>query len=281
VLTVTRWKEGIAFLCLLFGATTPGMAGSGGPIQQFVPRIVATFPHDPGAWTQGLVFHDGGFYESTGLYGRSSVRRVAAASGEVERIQRLAQAFYGEGLARVGDRLIQVTWKSGRGFVYRRSDFRRERTFSYEGQGWGLAWDGKRLILSDGTPVLRFLDPESFAVTERRTVRREGVPVKGLNELEWVRGELYANLWPTDFVAIIDPESGRVTGEIDLSGLREKLPPPAPMTDPPNVANGIAYDPDNDRLFVTGKFWPRVFEVRLEEKVLGQPSDASPPEQDD
>jgi len=271
MLTTRRGRSGARGLLLgiLLAAVGAGCADADAetPIRRWVPRAAAEWPHDARAWTQGLVFHGGVFYESTGLYGRSSLRRVAPESGGVLNIHRLADDFYGEGLALVGDRLIQVTWKNGTGFVYRRSDFQRERTFAYEGQGWGLAWNGERLILSDGTPELRFLDPETFEETGRLTVLREGEPLRGLNELEWVRGELYANVWPTDRVAVIDPGSGHVTGEFDLSGLRARLDSENSgdsITAPPDVANGIAYDAEGDRLFVTGKFWPKVFEIRLE-----------------
>jgi glutamine cyclotransferase len=256
-------------LGLLLAALVAGCgdADAETPIRQLAPRVVAEWPHDARAWTQGLLFEGGVFYESTGIYGRSSLRRVAPESGGVLNIHRLADEFYGEGLALAGERLFQVTWKSGTGFVYRRSDFELERTFEYEGQGWGLAWNGERLILSDGTPDLRFLDPETFEETGRLTVLRDGEPLQGLNELEWVRGELFANIWPTDWVAIIDPGSGRVTGEFELSGLRSRLDSEssgASAASPPDVANGIAYDAEGGRLFVTGKFWPKVFEVRLE-----------------
>ncbi|MFP4420309.1 MAG: glutaminyl-peptide cyclotransferase [Desulfococcaceae bacterium] len=270
MLTGPGWRgtRGV-LLGLLLAAVAAGCgdADAETPIRRWVPRVAAEHPHDARAWTQGLVFEGGVFYESTGIYGRSSLRRVAPETGGVLNIHRLADEFYGEGLALVGDRLIQVTWKNGAGFVYRRSNFELERTFTYDGEGWGLAWNGERLILSDGTPELRFLDPETFEVTGRLTVLREGEPLRGLNELEWVRGELYANVWPTDWVAIIDPGSGRVTGEFDLSGLRARLDSEGSgdsVVSPPDVANGIAYDAEGDRLFVTGKFWPKVFEVRLE-----------------
>lgn len=270
MLTGRRARGARGFLLgLLLAALAAGCgdADAETPIRRLAPRVAAEWPHDARAWTQGLVFEGGVFYESTGIYGRSSLRRVAPESGGVLNIHRLEDEFYGEGLALAGERLIQVTWKSGTGFVYRQSDFALERTFEYEGQGWGLAWNGERLILSDGTPELRFLDPETFEVTGRLTVLREGEPVQGLNELEWVRGELYANVWPTDWVAVIDPGSGRVTGEFDLSGLRSRFDSEGAESSPaapPDVANGIAYDAEGDRLFVTGKFWPKVFEVRLE-----------------
>lgn len=280
-----RGKRIAGFLAFLWVAIGGCAATAAEPsVRRFVPRIVAEYPSDPGAWTQGLVFQDGGFYESTGLHGRSSVRRVAPETGEILRMHSLPDAFYGEGLARIGNRLIQVTWKSGTGFVYRRSDLKRERTFSYDGQGWGLTWDGKRLILSDGTPELRFLDPETFAPKGRLRVTRNGEPVRNLNELEWVRGKIFANIWTTDWIAIIDPETGRVTGEFEVSELRRRLPPrpkAGPAAEAADAANGIAYDPDGDRLFLTGKFWPRVFEVRLEELAPGKPPNTSRSEKND
>lgn len=225
------------------------------PVYRF--KVVASYPHDPRAYTQGLLWADGYLFESTGLEGRSSLRRVRLNDGAVVQVRHLAERFFAEGLARVGDRLIQLTWKAGVGFVYDAETFERLNTFHYAGQGWGLTYDGERLIMSDGTAVLRFLDPQSLKVIGHQTVTLKGQPLGQLNELEMVRGELWANIYPTDIIARIDPKSGRVIGLIDASGLRDRIPA---MYDA-GALNGIAYDAQHDRIFVTGKFWPRLFEV--------------------
>lgn len=222
-------------------------------------QIIASYPHDPHAFTQGLLWHDGFLYESTGLKGRSTLRRVRLSDGAVMQKQALADDYFGEGLARIGDRLIQLTWKAGVGFVYDLDSLERLNSFHYSGQGWGLTYDGERLIMSDGTAVLRFLDPQSLEVVDRQTVTLDGQPLPRLNELEMVRGELWANLYPTDVIARIDVDSGQVIGLIDASGLRARIP----ALYSPGPLNGIAYDAENDRLLVTGKLWPRLFQVRL------------------
>lgn len=221
-------------------------------------QIVKIYPHDRQAFTQGLVFLDGVFYEGTGIKGRSSIRRVKPETGEVLQIQKLEDQYFGEGIAVVGDSLIQLTWQSGVGFVYDKKTFERKRTFTYEGEGWGLVYDGSRLIMSDGTPTLRFLDPQTLKVTSRLEVRDGRLPVEDLNELEMVKGELFANVWPTDRIARINPMTGQVTGWIDLAGLLD--PRDAAGVD---VLNGIAYDAAGDRLFVTGKQWPKLFEIKI------------------
>jgi glutamine cyclotransferase len=220
--------------------------------------IVKIYPHDPGAFTQGLVFLDGIFYEGTGLNGKSSIRKVKPETGEVLQIQKIDDRYFGEGIAVVGDRLIQLTWQSGVGFVYNKNTFQRQRTFSYEGEGWGLTYDGTRLIMSDGTPTLRFLDPETLKETGRLEVKDGRLPVDDINELEMVKGELFANIWSTDRIARINPKTGQVTGWIDLAGILD--PRDRVNVD---VLNGIAYDAAGDRLFVTGKQWPKLFEIRL------------------
>lgn len=221
-------------------------------------QVVRSYPHDPGAFTQGLVYFDGHLFEGTGLNGRSSIRKVKLENGEVVQIQPLEPQYFGEGIAIWRDSLIQLTWQSGVGFVYDRSTFRRTRTFKYRGEGWGLTNDGKRLIMSDGTPYLRFLDPATLQETGRVQVRDGAAPVDELNELEFVKGEIYANVWNTDRIARIAPATGQVTGWIDLKGLLS--PREAQGVD---VLNGIAYDAAADRLFVTGKLWPRIFEIKL------------------
>lgn len=233
-------------------------AGNPAPVR-FRCEVVATWPHDRGAFTQGLVFRNGGFLESTGLHGRSTLREVELKTGRVLKQVAVANAHFAEGLAVIGDRAFQLTWQSRIGFIYDADTFRRIGDFAYEGEGWGLATDGRSLILSDGTARIRFLDPATFQVTRTVEVTANGKPVDRLNELEWIEGELFANVWQTEEVLRIDPASGRVVGVIDCAGL---LAPQerAPDTD---VLNGIAYDPASGRLFLTGKHWPKVFEVRL------------------
>lgn len=220
--------------------------------------VVRAYPHDPDAFTQGLVYLDGFFYESTGLNGKSSLRRVRPETGEVVQQIDVARRYFAEGLAHWNGRLVQLTWDTKVGFVYDRASFRQLRTFPYPGEGWGLTQDGRRLIMSDGTSFLRFLDPDRLVEIGRVEVQSVAGPVNHLNELEVVGGEVFANVWLTDRVARIDPESGRVTGWIDLQGLR-------PTSDATGnaVLNGIAYDAAGDRLFVTGKLWPQVYEIRL------------------
>ncbi|GMR10210.1 MAG: hypothetical protein BMS9Abin28_1031 [Anaerolineae bacterium] len=219
-------------------------------------RIVNTYPHDPGAFTQGLVYEDGFLYEGTGLRGQSTLRRVDLSSGEVAQSLALDPELFGEGITLFGDRIIQLTFTSGLGFVYDQQSFSRVDEFSYTPEGWGLTHDGRQLIMSDGTAELRFLDPDSFQETARLTVADGNLPVRWLNELEYVEGEIYANVWQTDLIVRISPDTGEVLGWIDLAGLRRDEPPAG-------VLNGIAYDSEGRRLFVTGKNWPELFEIEL------------------
>jgi glutamine cyclotransferase len=221
-------------------------------------RVVHVFPHDPQAFTQGLAYLDGVFYEGTGLNGRSSIRRVRIENGEVLQIQKLDSQYFGEGIAVLGDTLFELTWQSGIGFLYDRATFQRKGTFNYLGEGWGLTHDGKRLIMSDGSAVLRFLDPSTRKVLSRLEIRDGRNPVLHLNELEYVKGEIFANVWQTNRIARISPKTGRVTGWIDLTGLLT-----AREQQDVDVLNGIAYDARGDRLFVTGKLWPKVFQIRI------------------
>jgi glutamine cyclotransferase len=259
-----RW---LWFAILLVGAVVivatqvrgrPEPSVSPGDTQVYSYRVVNVYPHDPEAFTQGLVYRDGFLYESTGLNGRSSLRKVRLETGEVIQQRQVDAQYFGEGLADWGGKLIQLTWRSNVGFVYDRASFNLERTFAYVGEGWGLTHDDTRLIMSDGSSSLRFLDPATLQETGRLTVTDRGRPVGGLNELEVVRGEIYANVWQTDRIARIAPASGHVTGWIDLSGL---LPPSDQRG--VDVLNGIAYDGEHDRLFVTGKLWPKLFEIAL------------------
>jgi glutaminyl-peptide cyclotransferase len=223
-------------------------------------QIVHTYPHDPKAFTQGLIYVDGHLYESTGLTGRSSLRMVDLSSGQVMQNYNLPQEYFGEGLTDWGSTLIQLTWLSHKAFVYDRFSFRQLKTLSYEGEGWGLTHDDKELILSDGTPYLRFLDPNSFRVTHRiHVVDEDGHAIENLNELEYIHGEIYANIWQTDEIIRISPRTGKVIGHIDLSGIIDK----GELQGNGAVLNGIAYDAAGDRLFVTGKLWPKLFEIRI------------------
>lgn len=227
-------------------------------------RVINTYPHDSRAYTQGLVYREGFLYESTGLNGRSTLRKVRLETGDVLQQHRLESRHFGEGLVDWGNRLIQLTWQTNVGFVYDLTTFKPVGQFNYPGEGWGLTHDGKRLIMSDGQPggELRFLNPSTLRETGRLVVRDGGRPVANLNELEFVRGEVFANIYQTDRVARVDPATGLVVGWIDLSGLLT----PAERRDT-DVLNGIAYDPAGDRLFVTGKLWPRLFEIRLERRL--------------
>jgi glutamine cyclotransferase len=228
------------------------------PAAQLRLKVVRTFPHDPRAFTQGLFFFEGKFYESTGLYGRSSVRRVDPDSGVVERGVDLPADLFGEGVARVGGRLVQLTWQNKRALVWTLATLRKEREFSYQGEGWGLCFDGRHLIMSDGSDTLALRDPESFARVGEIVVRRAGQPLRNLNELECVEGIVYANVWQDSHIARIDARTGEVTGWIDASGLL--APEEARAAD---VLNGIAYLPATGHLVVTGKLWPRIFEVEI------------------
>jgi len=225
-------------------------------------RIVNAYPHDPQAYTQGLVYRDGFLFEITGLNGRSTLRKVKLETGEIVQQQRIDSQYFAEGLADWNGRLIQLTWKSNLGFIYDLATFQLQGRFRYSGEGWGLTHDGTRLIMSDGSDTLRFLDPATFQERGRVSVRDGSVSVRDLNELEYVRGEIYANVWHTQRIARISPESGRVVGWIELTGLLSKVY----QLDPEGVLNGIAFDAEQDRLFVTGKLWPRLFEIKLERR---------------
>ncbi len=219
-------------------------------------QVVNSFPHDTGAFTQGLVFSDGVLYEGTGGWGRSSLRKVELETGRVRQWRTLHPRLFGEGITIIGSRIYQLTWRAGIGIVYDKTTFRQLGWFRYAGQGWGLTNDGRHLIMSDGSSTLRFLDPHTFRVVRQLSVRCEGRRVRKLNELEYVRGEILANIWKGDYIARISPATGQVIGWIDL---RHLGPRPSQRG---AVLNGIAYDEQRDRLFVTGKNWPRLFEIR-------------------
>jgi glutaminyl-peptide cyclotransferase len=221
-------------------------------------EVVRAYPHDPKAFTQGLEFADGFLYEGTGMNGASGIRKVRLETGEVLQVQPLEDRYFGEGITLFGDSIIQLTWRAGTGFVYDRETFERRRSFSYTGEGWGLTHDGARLIMSNGSSTLRFLDPATFKETARLNVTDGGRPVAQLNELELVKGEIYANVWQTDRIVRISPKTGEVNGWIDMRGLLS-----AAEAKGVDVLNGIAYDDKGDRLFVTGKLWPKLFEIRV------------------
>jgi glutaminyl-peptide cyclotransferase len=252
---------------LALAACSRGEQGGAGDVPDSPPgagparytyEVVHSWPHDPGAFTQGLVFQNGEFLESTGLNGRSSLREVSLETGKVMRQDTVPSAYFAEGLAVIGDKAYQLTWKGQTGFIYDVPSFELRGTFPYEGEGWGLTTDGKLLVMSDGTSSIRFIDPETFKVVRSIEVTLSGKPVVRLNELEWIKGEIFANVWQTDTVVRIDPKTGEVRGVIDFSFLL-----PLDQRAGADVLNGIAYDPAHDRLFLTGKLWPKLFEVRL------------------
>jgi glutaminyl-peptide cyclotransferase len=222
--------------------------------------IIHTYPHDPSAFTEGLFYLNGYLYESTGLEQHSSIRKVRIETGEVVQKLDIPAQYFGEGIVNWHGHLISLTWKSHVGFVFDLATFKLQRQFQYEGEGWALTRDDKQLIMSDGTPELRFLDPQTLSETGRVQVTLEGKPLRNVNELEWVNGEIYANVWQTNWIVRIDPGSGRVVGLVNLAGL---LKPSDIVKGQTDVLNGIAYDAKGNRLFVTGKNWPKLFEIRL------------------
>jgi glutamine cyclotransferase len=220
-------------------------------------EIVNVYPHDRNAFTQGLVFENGVLYESTGLYGYSTLRRVKLETGKILQLFPLPNQFFGEGITIFDDKLIQLTWRSNKGFVYDKHSFDLLQEFYYSTEGWGITHNGSQLIMSDGTATLYFLDPETFEKTGQVEVHDTG-PVTKLNELEYIQGKIYANIWKEEKIAIIDPQIGQVQGWIDLSGIQD-----LEDLDTNNILNGIAYDAEEDRLFVTGKRWSQLFEIKL------------------
>jgi glutaminyl-peptide cyclotransferase len=230
-------------------------AGSRAPVYNYT--IVRSYPHDPDAFTEGLEFHDGVLYESTGLNGKSSVRKVKLETGEVLQNRNISRDYFGEGITFWKDEIFHLTWISEIAFVYDAKTFASKRSYNYKGEGWALTHNADELVMSDGTPQLRFIDPATFKERRRLTVTDAGVPIKYLNELEWIKGEIFANVYTTDYIARIDPVSGRVTGWIDVRGMLPR------QNDGNTVPNGIAYDAAGDRLFVTGKYWPKLFEIKI------------------
>jgi len=222
-------------------------------------EVINVYPHDRDAFTQGLLWADGGLYESTGGFGTSTLRRTRLEDGRVLQKVSLARRYFAEGIVLDGERILQLTWRSRTGFVYDRTSLRRTGSFRYDTEGWGLARVEDTLVLSDGSAILRFLDPFSYRERRRVTVHDGCGPVLRLNELEYVQGRLYANVWHSDRIAIIDPGNGQVQAWVDLAGLL----PAVWRRSSESVLNGIAYDPQGGRLFVTGKNWPRLFEIRV------------------
>ena len=222
-------------------------------------EVVGTYPHDRNAYCQGLFFENGSLYEGTGRYRQSSLRKVDLTSGKVLQAVRLSPKLFGEGVTALGDSIVQLTWRSQTGIVFDKKTLKHRGTFRYQGEGWGITTDGRHLFMSDGSAVLRVLDPATFQVVRRITVTSQGRQVEKLNELEYVEGEIYANVWGSDYIARISPETGKLLGWIKLTGLLKRWE----RLDPEAVLNGIAYDAKGKRLFVTGKLWPKLFEIRL------------------
>ena len=248
----------LAALCLLAGLGPSAQGGSTAPpVHSY--RVVNAYPHDRGAFTQGLVFDGGALLESTGGYGRSTLRRIELETGRVVAERRLPSNLFGEGLARAGNTLVQLTWRAGRAFLYDLETFELTGSFEYPGEGWGLTFDGEHLIMSDGSAALRYISLPDFAEVRRLEVRDQGTPVERLNELEYVEGRIYANVWFDERIAVISSESGDVEAWIDLGGILSLAFP----RNREEVLNGIAYDPRTERLFVTGKGWPRLFEIEV------------------
>ncbi len=262
-----RWKAVLLVgLCLCFcqcnptnSAEPPKPPPENVPAPKYGYEVLNMWEHDPYAFTQGFVFFEGKLLESTGEEGRSSLRRVEPQTGKILKKVNVPEPYFAEGIAVLNGKVYQLTWQHQLGFIYDAKSFERVGDFKYEGEGWGLTTDGQSLILSDGSNQIRFLDPASFKVTKTITVNDNKTPINQLNELEWVQGEIYANVWHDQKIAVINPQNGRVTAWIDLTGLM----PPEELSDPEAVLNGIAYDQASGRLFVTGKLWPRVFEIKV------------------
>lgn len=252
-----RWRELRAAAAALLLSLVPAAAPAEVPFVAY--ETVATYPHDHQAFTQGLFWLDGHLYESTGLVGRSTIREVNLADGRVLRSVPVAPPDFGEGIVNWGDEIVSITWQGGVGYRWDRRSFARKAEWHYPGEGWGLTQDGTHIIMSDGTPDLRFLDPDTLSEVSRIRVTADGAPLYDMNELEYVHGEILANVWQTNLIARIDPATGHVTGWLDLSDLAAR----ALADGRGDVLNGIAWDAAHDRLFVTGKNWPMLFEIRL------------------
>lgn len=260
---------GLLFILLVFGvsiilfALLSSKTTNSKPVH-YTYSIVNTYPHDENAFTQGLVYADGWLYESTGLYGNSTIRRVKLETGEILQLYALPDNYFGEGIAIFNDKIVQLTWREHKGFIYDKHTFRLLHEFSYSTEGWGITYDGDWLIMSDGTENLYFLEPETFEKVRQVEVH-DISPITRINELEYIDGRVYANIWMEEKIAIIDPQTGQVVGWIDLSGIQNME-----KRDVDNVLNGIAYDAERDRLFVTGKKWPHLFEIKIIPLEIGQ-----------
>ena len=268
------WKTILIWLLALLGTLSifsclniPNSTDYSGPMETknitdipfYTYNVINIYPHAKNAFTEGLAFENGFLYEGTGRRGTSNLRRVELETGNILQIHEIPEQFFGEGITLYEDKIIQLTWHSKVGFVYDKDSFELLRDFNYSTEGWGITHDGKRLVMSDGTSTLHFLDPETFSEIGRIKVFDNDGPVSGLNELEYVQGQIYANVWQTDYIAIISLDTGHVTGWIDLRGLLS----PEHKSEAVGILNGITYDAQNGRLFVTGKFWPKVFEIVL------------------
>ena len=249
----------ILSLSILHGITHKPLIEEAETKTEYSYRIINKYPHDPEAFTQGLVFDNGTLYEGTGLNGKSSVRVVDLKTGNVSKIKLLPQKYFGEGITVIDDRLIQITWRSREAFVYDKISLKRVDFFQISTEGWGLTHNGSHLIISDGTSTLYYLNSTTYNTVKKVTVTDNGKNITKINELEFINGKIYANIWQTDLIVIIDPEQGNVTGWINLEGIQEYLD----HTDSIDVLNGIAYDKENDKIYVTGKLWPNLFEIRL------------------
>lgn len=265
--TATLFLILLSIFVLFFVACDPAQQAQSGQMfsvdgnmrGNYTYQVVNSLPHDTNAFTQGLIFYEGSFYESTGLQGRSSLRRVEIDTGKVLKNIAVPSEYFAEGMTIFQGKIYQLTWLHQKGFVYDLGTFEKEKEFSYYGEGWGLTNDGKNLILSDGTNKIRFIDPFTFEVLKTISVSENGQPIASLNELEYIKGQIFANVWQTDRIIVIDPASGNVTSSIDLTGILQSKD----KTGQEDVLNGIAYDASKDRLFVTGKLWPKIFEIKL------------------
>jgi glutaminyl-peptide cyclotransferase len=252
-------------LCIVAGFCALACAmGAHAAVPIYNVEIVHTYPHDTSAFTEGLFYLNGFLYESTGLEGHSTIRKEKLETGEVLQKIDIPAQYFGEGIVDWRGHLVSLTWKSQVGFVFGLGDFKLQRKFKYTGEGWALTRNNAQIIMSDGTPELRFLDPKTLAETGRIQVTLEGKPLRDVNELEWIKGEIYANVWQTSWIVRIDPHDGKVVGLINLTGL---LKPTDIVPGQTDVLNGIAYDAKADRIFVTGKNWPKLFEIRLTNAV--------------
>jgi len=253
----------LLMLTAALAACACGPASQAEMVPEYTYQVVHTYPHDRTAFTEGLFYWKGVLYESTGLEGQSSVRKVKLETGEVLQKHDVPEAYFGEGIINWKDKMYQLTWQTEVGFIYDFATFEQKGDFHYKGEGWALTTDGKHLIMSDGTPQLRFLDPETLAEQSRITVTDNGLPVANLNEVEWIKGEIFANIWKTFKIARIHPVTGKVVGWIDMTGILNGIPD----TQDVDVLNGIAYDAEQDRIFVTGKYYPKIFEIKLIKKA--------------